>query len=81
MIEELRVLALNGTSFASSAAEELRQCMEGSAGFFATGSCLGGVAVRSEFQGAVFVTQIGLLVSLMLIILVYPYDTATLGVG
>ncbi|CAH2243757.1 uncharacterized protein LOC120626207 [Pararge aegeria] len=63
MIENLKELSSNATSFASNAVDELKNCRGISTGFLATGSCFGGVAVRTEFQGAVFLTLSGLLIS------------------
>ncbi|XP_034829669.1 uncharacterized protein [Maniola hyperantus] len=63
MIENLRLLSSNATGFASNAVEELKYCRQDSSGFLATGSCLGSVAVRTEFRGAVFLTQSGLLIT------------------
>ncbi|XP_052740760.1 uncharacterized protein LOC112042877 [Bicyclus anynana] len=63
MVDDLRLLSLNATEFASQAVAELNNCRENSTGFLATGSCFASVAVRIEYQGAVFLTQSGLLIS------------------
>ncbi|XP_045765641.1 uncharacterized protein LOC123867590 [Maniola jurtina] len=63
LIENLKLLSSNATGFASNAVEELRNCRHDSSGFLATGSCFGSVAVRTELQGAAFLTQSGLLIT------------------
>ncbi|XP_060801911.1 uncharacterized protein LOC106143224 [Amyelois transitella] len=60
-LDSLTTLANNASDFASSAMEEMRDCIDkNQPNMLAVGSCLGSVALRIEMRGAVFVTQSGL---------------------
>ncbi|OWR51991.1 hypothetical protein KGM_208986 [Danaus plexippus plexippus] len=63
MIDQLKELSANATEYTISALAEMQGCTQNSAGILTTGTCLGGVAVRTELKGAVFVVQSGLLIA------------------
>ncbi|XP_050343511.1 uncharacterized protein LOC126769017 [Nymphalis io] len=63
MIDELKELSTNMTDYTRNSVTELKECTESNKGLLATGTCLGGIAVRTEFKGAVFLSQSGLLIS------------------
>ncbi|XP_045446932.1 uncharacterized protein LOC123655141 [Melitaea cinxia] len=63
MIENLQELSSNATNYASAALTELQECTETNLGILSTGTCLSGIAIRTELKGAVYLTQSGLLIS------------------
>lgn len=70
-MDSLTNLANNASDFASSAMDEMRDCIDQnqtSPNMMAMGQCLTSVAMKVEMRGAVFVTQSGLQVRVRLFI-------------
>ncbi|XP_046963209.1 uncharacterized protein LOC124532363 [Vanessa cardui] len=63
MVDELVDISSNMTNYTRNTLTELKECTESERGLLATGACLSRIAIRTEFKGAVFLTQSGLLIS------------------
>ncbi|XP_064071400.1 uncharacterized protein LOC113401275 [Vanessa tameamea] len=63
MIDELMEISSNMTNYTGNSLTELKKCTENEHGLLATGTCLSRIAIRTEFKGAVFLTQSGVLIS------------------
>ncbi|XP_047529000.1 uncharacterized protein LOC125065462 isoform X2 [Vanessa atalanta] len=63
MIDELMEMSSNMRNYTRNSLTELKECTESEHGLLATGTCLSRIAIRTEFKGAVFLTQSGVLIS------------------
>lgn len=60
-LENLKNNTNSAIEFANQSLDDMKKCVEENTGnVFTVGACLGGVALRTEMKGAVFVTQSGM---------------------
>ncbi|XP_047510702.1 uncharacterized protein LOC125053396 [Pieris napi] len=73
MVDKLSALADGAVNYTRAVVEQMDGCSKNGSGLFNTGACLGGLVVKTEYNGITFATQSAIMISkINLSLLTFP---------